>query len=196
MTKILKKIITFISGDRNKIQSAEDDMGYKAIDVARYIVNKFYTSEYKEKGYSISNMKLQKILYLVQAYFLVENDRPCFSEKIHAWSFGPVVPAAYHEFKCYGNLPIPEIKSYLIPDSDGILGVRRIPYECRISESDKKDIDKIVDIFKDWSAIGLMKYTHTQKPWIDAYADGHSQNDVIENEAIADYFTNILEDDK
>ena len=40
MTKILKKIITFISGDRNKIQSAEDDMGYKAVDVARYIVNK------------------------------------------------------------------------------------------------------------------------------------------------------------
>ena len=39
-------------------------MEYNAIDVAKYIV--FYCIG---KNYSISNLKLQKLLYFVQAYF-------------------------------------------------------------------------------------------------------------------------------
>ena len=67
---------------------------YSAVDVARYII--WYC---KRQGYSISNLKLQKILYFVQAEFLVNTGKPCFSEEIEAWDFGPVVPEVYHEFK-------------------------------------------------------------------------------------------------
>ena len=38
---------------------------YNALDVSRYIIN--YSND---KNYGISNLKLQKILYFVQAYFL------------------------------------------------------------------------------------------------------------------------------
>ena len=37
---------------------------YKAIDVARHIVN--YTNE---QGKTVSNLKLQKLLYFVQGFF-------------------------------------------------------------------------------------------------------------------------------
>ena len=69
---------------------------YAALDIARYIIK--YC---KDNGYSISNLKLQKLLYFVQAQFLVTyNGRPAFEEKIEAWDFGPVVPEVYHYLKC------------------------------------------------------------------------------------------------
>lgn len=42
-------------------------MGYKVLDICRHIIN--YSNE---KDYGISNLKLQKVLYFVQAYFLIQ----------------------------------------------------------------------------------------------------------------------------
>ena len=64
---------------------------YSAIDIARYII--WYC---KNHGYTISNLKLQKILYFVQAEFLVSAGAPCFYQDIEAWDFGPVIPEVYH----------------------------------------------------------------------------------------------------
>ena len=44
---------------------------YSALDVARYII--WYC---EEKKYIVSNLKLQKILYFIQAKFLVEKNTP------------------------------------------------------------------------------------------------------------------------
>ena len=77
---------------------------YKAIDVARHIVN--YTNE---QGKTVSNLKLQKLLYFVQGFFLALLDRPCFSDEIEAWDFGPVVPVVYRNFKEFGSNSIPKV---------------------------------------------------------------------------------------
>lgn len=81
---------------------------YSAIDIARYII--WYC---KSHGYTISNLKLQKILYFVQAEFLVSAGAPCFYEDIEAWDFGPVIPEVYHEFKIYGSSGIPGSRSII-----------------------------------------------------------------------------------
>jgi len=67
-------------------------------------------------GHSVSNLKLQKILYFIQAEFLVVKGIPCFEEEIIAWGFGPVVLEVYHEYKVYGAAGIPVFfkKSILI----------------------------------------------------------------------------------
>ena len=44
----------------------------------------------------IKNLKLQKLLYYVQAYALLIFERKAFNEKIIAWSYGPVVEEVYH----------------------------------------------------------------------------------------------------
>ena len=77
---------------------------YDAIDVSRYVIN--YSNQHE---YGISNLKLQKILYFIQAYFLMStlNHTACFQDVIEAWDFGPVVPSVYHEFKQYGAGDIP-----------------------------------------------------------------------------------------
>lgn len=60
---------------------------YSAVIAAQYIILRC-----NQLGKSISNLKLQKMLYFLQAEFLVSQDRPCFRERIEAWDFGPVVP--------------------------------------------------------------------------------------------------------
>ena len=46
---------------------------------------------------------MQKILYFIQAEFLVSENEPCFYEEIEAWNFGPVVPEVYHVYKIFGG---------------------------------------------------------------------------------------------
>ena len=65
---------------------------YKAIDVAKYIVNKCI-----DDGYPISNLQLQKILYFIQRYYLQKDDQ-LFDDDFEAWQFGPVIPAVYYKF--------------------------------------------------------------------------------------------------
>lgn len=69
------------------------------LNVARYIIN--YSNQEK---YGISNLRLQKLLYFVQAYYLISSGNPCFGDRIEAWDFGPVVPVVYHEFKRFGEV--------------------------------------------------------------------------------------------
>lgn len=140
---------------------------YSVIDVARYII--WYC---KKNGYTISNLKLQKILYFVQANFLVNEGYPCFKEEIEAWDFGPVVPDVYHEFKIYGssNIPVSECSNA------GLL----------IYNKDKKLIDEMVDQCASYSASALVEITHNQEPWNNAYEK--YCNNVISQESIKEYF--------
>lgn len=159
-------------------------MSYKVLDVCRHVIN--YSNEL---DYGISNLKLQKVLYFIQAYFLTKKKDhiPCFDEKIEAWNFGPVVPEAYHEYKQYGSGDIPTIESFIMFDEDDIWNSKRVGFEdTAISDYDKSLIDKVVDKFADYSATDLVSLTHRQSPWIDAYAP--YQNNEITVEAIREYF--------
>lgn len=140
---------------------------YSALLVSRYIIQ-----HCNEIGTTISNLKLQKILYFVQAEFLVDTGKPCFFEKIEAWVYGPVVPIVYNEYKAYGNANIPwsnnnKNETVLIDDI--------------------KRINAIVDEAKKYSAFQLVEITHHQTPWISAFKPG--KNNVISIESIRMFFS-------
>ena len=59
-----------------------------------------------QEGELISNLKMQKLLYFVQAWHLAYFSTPLFIDQIKAWEFGPVVLEAYHYFKKFGYGPI------------------------------------------------------------------------------------------
>lgn len=48
---------------------------------------------------TMSNLKLQKLLYFIQASSLIYLGEPAFVDKIEAWQYGPVVPSAYDEYR-------------------------------------------------------------------------------------------------
>lgn len=146
-------------------------MSYKVLDVCKYVID--YSNE---KEYGISNLKLQKILYFIQAYFLIKQpSRCCFDDRIEAWDFGPVVPKAYREYKQFGSSDIPTIMDFEKSDSNG----------C-ITGEDKNLIKTVIDKFADYSATDLVGLTHNQSPWIDAYIP--HMNREITPEAIKEYF--------
>lgn len=156
------------------------------LDVSRYIIN--YSNE---RGYGISNLKLQKVLYLVQASFLVYTDahQPCFPNDFEAWQFGPVIPEVYHEYKCYGSSNIPTIKYYYRQgdkDFGDLWKMERVEFNSQvIPECDRREIEEIVDMCASYSATDLVRITHNQAPWRDAYTMGKRK---IEKDAIKGYF--------
>lgn len=140
---------------------------YSALDVAKYII--FYC---KKNGYFVSNLKLQKLLYFVQAQFLVTLGTSAFAEDIEAWDFGPVVPEVYRYFKIWGNSEIPNM---FANEAD-----------MKILKKDQKIIDEILNECAPCSANTLVKITHHQKPWINAYQ--RYCNNVITQKSIKEYF--------
>ena len=73
-------------------------------DVVRFIVN---AGDTFEDGDSISNMKLQKLLYYCQGFHLASFEGAAlFDEKVEAWEHGPVVPVVWRRFREFGRDPI------------------------------------------------------------------------------------------
>ena len=160
---------------------------YKAIDIARYII--YYCHQ---NSYSISNLKLQKLLYFIQAYFLLEKGEECFADDIEAWDFGPVIPNVYHEYKMYGGTNIPNQKTYEKLDINTKTGKvdfikKEINYDI-ICYADKCLINSLLNKFGDCSNTYLTQVTIDQKPWISAYVK--NEHKIIPTDSIKNYFKN------
>ena len=157
-------------------------MAYNALDIARYVIK--YSND---RDYGVSNLKLKKILYFIQAYFLTQTNSPCFKEPIEAWDFGPVVPDVYKQYKAYGGTDIPTMKSYVSFDGNDIWKSKRIRFnKINIKDEDKILINKVIDKFSEYSATDLVTLTQHQTPWIDAFSLGESNE--ISLDAIRRYF--------
>ena len=67
-------------------------------DVANY----FLALVDEDAGDTISNMKLQKLVYYAQGFYLALYGKPLFPERIEAWDQGPVIPELYRRFEKFG----------------------------------------------------------------------------------------------
>lgn len=142
---------------------------YDVQDVAEYII--IYS---EVKDYGISNLKLQKILYLIQAYSLIHTKKPCFSEDIEAWNFGPVIPEMYRKYRQFGGADI-QIRCQNLEE-----------IQKGFEKEDRKRIEEVVDKFADFSASDLTILTQNQMPWIEAF---NRREKVIQCEDILEYFS-------
>lgn len=56
--------------------------------------------------WTINNMRLQKILYLINMVYVGRHDKPLIFEHFEAWEHGPVLPILYNKVKRFGIDPI------------------------------------------------------------------------------------------
>lgn len=154
---------------------------YNVLDVAIYVINYAHDADY---GESMSNLKLQKILYYIQAAFLVEKNRECFKAVIIAGEFGPVIPEVYQKYKIYGRKGIPEQENRKILQLDS-KKMRIIKKEdAEISRIDKRLIEKVVDAYaKITDPFVLVKKTHKEGPWKNT-----KKNSEIKSLLIKEYY--------
>lgn len=127
---------------------------YNAIEIANYVLG-YYSFE---KNTNISNLKLQKVLYFLQANHLVVTGEQLFIDNIEAWDFGPVIYDVYQKYKIYGGGSIP----YNLVD-------RGRTYSQFIHSDDRKVISELLDDLQNYSATDLLSIIHNQKPWKNAY---------------------------
>lgn len=62
----------------------------------------------RDRGYYLSNLKLQKLLFYAQAWHLAIEEKPLFDEDFQAWIAGPIQPEVYYRFEPYKWYPIKE----------------------------------------------------------------------------------------
>lgn len=148
-------------------------MAYKALDIAKKLIFKAQEDE-PNGGERLTNLKLQKLLYYQQGYHLAVFGTPLFSEPIEAWMYGPVVPVVYDEYSRYGSAVLPE-------------------EACPICLTDDEEslFNEVYDSYRDFSAIGLMNRTHSERPWVESCP--HDRGTVISCASMETYFKTQLQ---
>lgn len=122
------------------------------LDVANYILTK----------QPCCHTKLEKLVYLCYADYLVDTNKQLFKDKIYSFTYGPVVHSVYNHFK----------RQYSLDEEQKILvKYHSFTIRSRIISSDNGvrkicSIDKTLDKFGKLSAKQLVKLTHSENsPW-------------------------------
>lgn len=105
------------------------------------------------RGDSITNLKLQKLVYYCQAWHLVERRGPLFIDAIEAWPHGPVVYAVWKRFS--GN-------QWHAIDTEANADLKRI---ATIPADSAEVIDHVLSAYSHLSAVELEEATHLEDPW-------------------------------
>lgn len=140
----------------------------KAIDVAKYILSK--TGE-------MTAMKLQKLVYYSQAWSLVWDDEPLFTEDIQAWANGPVVPELYELHR--GQFRVNK-STFSSGDIDAL------------TPNQKDSIDKVLEALGSKTGQWLSELTHLEAPWKDARGElkpTQRSSAVISLAAMSEYYS-------
>ncbi len=112
-------------------------------EMAKWFINRVDL----DAGEALTHLKLQKLLYFAQAYYLANYGEPLFAEDMQAWTHGPVVPSVWHEYKQYSWQAIPSGNGANVPDDI-------IPY-----------LEAIYTHFGKFDAKELERITHKHDPW-------------------------------
>lgn len=132
---------------------------YDVLDVCQFIV-----AYCNDKNYSITNLRLQKMLYFMQLYFLDIKGKLCFKNPLEAWQLGPVSPDAYFTYCSNGANEIP---NYPVENNK----------VSPIGKDDQEIIKAVLDKVSQFSTWQLVDITHHQMPWKKNYLP-YARNEI------------------
>lgn len=138
----------------------------------------------------LNQLKIQKLLYYIQAWHLVFLDEPLFEEDFQAWLHGPVLKSVWNEIKNYSKLTNEVV---LKPEHEG-------KYIKKINEIlDIEQLEVIEDVLKEYgdkSSYHLECLTHSEAPWINARKNvppNEGSSNKITKPSIKKYYKSLLE---
>lgn len=171
--------LTKVAGSK-LLQSISEEIalttsGDKAQDVAHFFLSKIDV----ESGEVITHLKLQKLIYYAQAWFLAFFARPLFHDSFEAWQHGPVVRKLYFHYKDFGFNPLPKVD---------------VLAKNAFTAEEIYLLEMVNSVYGKYDAKFLERMSHAEKPWIDARGgcdDGDICDNIIPEIEIRNYFSAI-----
>lgn len=101
----------------------------------------------REAGDTITHLKLQKLIYYAEAWFLANFDRSLIGEELQAWAHGPVSPLVYQRYRDRGW--------------------ESLDRERRRTATDRVEpfLEAVYKEYGQFSAKRLEQMTHEEEPW-------------------------------
>ncbi|MCD8435118.1 DUF4065 domain-containing protein [Tenacibaculum dicentrarchi] len=158
----------------------------KEIDIKYF--SEYLVYYFNHRGALISNKKLQKLLYYIQAWHLVYFENKLFNETPEAWVHGPVYPSVYRAYKKHKAKPI----SF---DS----GISRLQLDERLnsfnlSKDQTEYIEAVINSYGKKSALELELLSHRESPWLNArkgLSDYDLSSTPITIDSMKKYYTDL-----
>lgn len=121
------------------------------------------------KGLSVSPLKLQKILYYEQTWFMVFFGRAntLFEDAPEAWVNGPVYPCVYNQYrsKVDGMCDHLTAKDFGTEDVEGEL--KRLLGSLSFSDDERELLEQVILMYGSKSQNQLIFLTHSELPWTE-----------------------------
>ena len=140
----------------------------------------FLILESRERGDLVTPLKLQKLLFYADAWFMALYDEELTTEKFQAWVHGPVALSQYHRFK--------ENRWHPIIDE-----IEKPHFDKRT----EKHLNEILDVFGSETGTALELMTHSELPWLDARGgipDDEPCNAFISKEKTKKFYQALAKD--
>ena len=144
----------------------------------------FFLACGNEAGDPITNLRLQKLVYYAQAWYLASYDKPLFTADFEAWVHGPVIPDLYHKYKGYKSHPI-EIELSL----DDV--------ERRFDDDTLEFLGEVADVYMPSTTYHLERMAHLEEPWIAARGGLPADtacNNIISKQSMRVYYAKRLKE--
>ncbi|GAO98208.1 hypothetical protein Cva_00856 [Caedimonas varicaedens] len=100
--------------------------------------------------WSISNLRLQKLMYLCHMFHLGKNDDYLIEEPFEAWQYGPVNPEVYQKANIFSNRPVLNV----------FYGTKTISNDDPIAGQESILIEKVYRKYRPYSTNNLVALTH------------------------------------
>jgi len=152
--------------------------------VADYIIVKAK----KDADVPLNTLKLQKLLYYIQAWYLVHYNEPMFDEEFQAWIHGPVNRKIFDRFKTNKFI-------YSEINEEDII-VKNPIKKLKKKKKKKELIDSVLDVYMKYSGSQLEALSHSEKPWKEArngYSHSARCEKPIKSKTIKKYYSSLLE---
>jgi uncharacterized phage-associated protein len=139
-------------------------MAYDPNQIAEWFIQRA-----KSEGEYLTQMKLQKLVYIAHGWRLGLYHKPLIRGEFEAWQWGPVIRPLYATYAKFGSKPI----------------VLKASRETAINDPTvRKLLEKVWRSYRRYTAAQLSDMTHKSgTPWHQTYRDGIKReipNDLIE----------------
>ncbi|MBQ9214878.1 MAG: DUF4065 domain-containing protein [Bacteroidales bacterium] len=150
---------------------------YAVNDIADLIIT---TIKCDDDNASLINLKLQKLLYYLQAWSYGINKKPFFDGEFEAWVHGPVNRVIFNRFNPQKTL-YSEIQL-----SD------RIKTDFKLENDDDEEFfEFIMENYAKYTGAQLENLSHQEQPWISARGNKNryeKSDTVISAKSMMDYY--------